>query len=354
MILFGTLAFICLATIGAANDIKWQGNWATGCDFLGNDLRSIKVPGYHCGQECWNNKDCTHFTFSDGTCKLKCGKVSKKDAVGGKSPEHVCGVPRESVSSSCPPPSKPHPTAPSKPHPTTHSKPQPTSHSKPQSASSPVFQPIGPVRQGHTTRYWDCCKPSCAWQGKIPSSPKAVVNTCSVKDGKTVLDANAQSACNGGEAVVCNSNQPWNVSSTLAYGFGVGKAPGLGEDKLCCACYKLDFIDGPVKGKTMVVQITNTGGDVDQTQFDLQIPVGGVGIFNGCSKQWNAPAQGWGDQYGGVHSRDDCKALPEQIRPGCQFRFDWFEGADNPKMTYVQVKCPKELTEKTGCQRSDE
>lgn len=28
--------------------------------------------------------------------------------------------------------------------------------------------------------------------------------------------------------------------------------------------------------------------------FDLQIPGGGVGLFNGCQSQWNAPADGWG------------------------------------------------------------
>lgn len=50
--------------------------------------------------------------------------------------------------------------------------------------------------------------------------------------------------------------------------------------------------------------------------FDLQIPGGGVGIFNGCQSQWNAPANGWGDRYGGVSSIEGCNDLPAAIREG--------------------------------------
>lgn len=101
----------------------------------------------------------------------------------------------------------------------------------------------------------------------------------------------------------------------------------------------------------MIVQVTNSGADVGAHQFDLQIPGGGVGIYNACSKQWNAPNDGWGDKYGGVGSRQDCDSLPGEIRDGCLFRFDWFGGADNPNMNYAEVTCPQELTAITGCSR---
>lgn len=52
----------------------------------------------------------------------------------------------------------------------------------------------------------------------------------------------------------------------------------------------------------MVVQVTNTGSDLSKNNFDIAIPGGGVGLFNGCSNQWNAPVDGWGDRYGGVHT----------------------------------------------------
>lgn len=87
--------------------------------------------------------------------------------------------------------------------------------------------------------------------------------------------------------------------------------------------------------------------------FLLQIPGGGVGIYNGCSAEWGAPSEGWGAQYGGVSSEADCSQLPSALQPGCKWRFEWFENADNPSVSFKQVSCPKELTAKTGCIRSD-
>lgn len=43
---------------------------------------------------------------------------------------------------------------------------------------------------------------------------------------------------------------------------------------------------------------------------------GGAGLFNGCSSQFNAPTSGWGAQYGGLSSRNDCAVLPSAIRAG--------------------------------------
>jgi len=121
----------------------------------------------------------------------------------------------------------------------------------------------------------------------------------------------------------------------------------------------------------MVVQVTNTGGDLGSNvsaelpvpngilrltflpsqHFDLQMPGGGVGIFNGCASQfgsWNG-----GQQYGGVGSRSECDNLPSAVRQGCYWRFDWFKGADNPNMTFQKVTCPAELVAKSGCKRND-
>jgi len=74
----------------------------------------------------------------------------------------------------------------------------------------------GNVQSGVTTRYWDCCKPSCAWSNKADVTNP--VDTCAT-DGITVLDPNTQSGCNGGTAYMCKNQQPWNVSSTLSYGY---------------------------------------------------------------------------------------------------------------------------------------
>ena len=59
-------------------------------------------------------------------------------------------------------------------------------------------------------------------------------------------------------------------------------------------------------------------------------------------------------QYGGISS-DTCSTFPTALQPGCDFRFgDFFENADNPTVDYVQVTCPKALTDKTGCIRAGE
>jgi len=104
----------------------------------------------------------------------------------------------------------------------------------------------------------------------------------------------------------------------------------------------------------MVVQVTNTGGDLSANQFDVQIPGGGVGIYNGCTSQWGAPSTGWGAQYGGVSSASQCSSLPSQLQSGCNFRFGWYGGADNPTMTLTLTVCPKSIVAKTGCQRTDD
>lgn len=101
----------------------------------------------------------------------------------------------------------------------------------------------------------------------------------------------------------------------------------------------------------MLVQSVNTGGDLAGNQFDLQIPGGGTGIFDGCSSQFGGIA---GNQYGGISARSECDTMPAKLRPGCQWRFDWFRNSDNPAFTFTQIKCPAELTSKTGCVRSDD
>lgn len=85
---------------------------------------------------------------------------------------------------------------------------------------------------------------------------------------------------------MCADQSPWAVNSTLAYGFAAVNIAGGSESSWCSACYALKFTSGNAKGKTLIVQATNTGGDLGSNQFDLAIPGGGVGIFNGCTQEW--------------------------------------------------------------------
>jgi hypothetical protein len=74
---------------------------------------------------------------------------------------------------------------------------------------------------------------------------------------------------------------------------------------------------------------------------------------NGCSKQWGAPSNGWGAQYGGISNREACDVLPDPLKNGCYWRYDWFLGAINPNITFTEVACPTALTKNTGCIRAN-
>ncbi|KAJ8982524.1 hypothetical protein NQ317_018565 [Molorchus minor] len=201
---------------------------------------------------------------------------------------------------------------------------------------------------GTTTRYWDCCKPSCAWIENV-KNVDTPVNTCEA-DGETVIDAEIQSACIGGKAYMCSNQQATVVNDTLAIGFAATSFTGGADTNYCCACFLLTF-QGELSGKQLIVQATNTGGDLGSNQFDLAIPGGGVGIFTeGCETQWDTPSNGWGDQYGGVGSDADCSTLPEVLQPGCHFRFQFMQGVSNPAVTFTQIECPAQLLSISGCQ----
>ncbi|CAF1044433.1 unnamed protein product [Adineta steineri] len=304
------LVIYILSVKSIVAQINWNGNnWAMSCDFQGNELSNVQIPGEQCGGRCSQTSGCTHFTWNQykgGTCWMKTGSVTTANAFKTDDPSMVCGV------------------------------------------MNIVVQQGG--QPGTTTRYWDCCKPSCAWPDKV-SGASGPVRSCS-RDGYDILgNSHATSGCDGGEAFVCNNQQPRFVSEQLAYGFAAANIPGL-NDNVCCACYKLDFTSGSAQGKSMIVQVTNTGPDLKAHQFDLQIPGSGVGIRNACSNQWNTGTDGWGQRYGGVSSAQQCDALPEPLRNGCLFRFNWFRGADNPNMVYSKVQCPKELIDASGCKRN--
>lgn len=214
------------------------------------------------------------------------------------------------------------------------------------------------VTTAQTTRYWDCCKVSLGWTGKISAvSGKGAVATCA-KNGTTVVDPGVQDVCGGGgnpgPAYISNNQQPWAVNATTAYGFAAAGLVGKTEADIGCACYSLQFTSGAISGRTLVVQVVSLGASTGSNHFDLLIPGGGVGVLNGCTNQWSAPADGWGARYGGVSSRSGCDQLPAALRPGCQWRFDWMQNAENPSVSYRRIKCPAEITAKSSCVRADD
>jgi len=210
--------------------------------------------------------------------------------------------------------------------------------------------------EGYATRYWDCCKPSCAWTTAVPACQK---------DGKTrITDRNATSGCDGGGyAYECYDFAPWfDASTNMSYGFAAYNAAG------CGTCFQLQFTGtsnggsptgaAAIKGKQMIVQVINIG-NIAAGQFDLLIPGGGVGERTaGCTAQWGQVELG--ATYGGLlltcNNDPACMAskcqsvfgsIPAMLA-GCNWFTDWFSSADNPRLIYKQVSCPSQLTSKSG------
>ncbi|CAI9626872.1 endoglucanase 1 precursor [Alternaria burnsii] len=207
-----------------------------------------------------------------------------------------------------------------------------------------------------TTRFWDCCKPSCGWNGKAQFSRP--VESCTADDKPT--DIAAGTGCNGGSAFQCSNQQPWAINDTLSYGYaGVYITPDLThggiEDAWCCACYQLNFTSEPLIGKSMIVQASNTAYDVtNANRFSLAVPGGNTTSTNACAQQYGVSQSVFGENMAGVKSIDDCQNLPKNLRAGCEWRFDWFKDASYPSANFKRVVCPSEITAKTNCIRNDD
>lgn len=221
-----------------------------------------------------------------------------------------------------------------------------------------------PNLDGFASRYWNCCKPTCAWG---PNAPGKTPATSCAKNGSTVLSSEAASGCDStsGTAFICNWAMPWAESDNLAYAYA------LHADASCGTCYRLVFtgsnhngsISNQTAGKEMFIQIIGTNNLV-VGQFDLLIPGGGVGELNGCTSlghQWTGTPE-LGGLYGGVFSNcvsgdtacvlAQCELLLTTAMPalmdGCKWFANWLKAADYPNVKYEQVPCPVELTQRSG------
>jgi hypothetical protein len=216
--------------------------------------------------------------------------------------------------------------------------------------------PISNGTDGWATRYWDCCKPSCGWSAHA-STP---MQSCA-QDNSRLSSVDTQSACQGSSAFMCWDFVPWSVSDSLSYGFAAFNGAN------CGTCFQLQFTGAsqggdakstpPLSGKTMIVQIINSGG-LQSNQFDLLIPGGGVGDFNACSTQWGS--SDLGAAYGGFLAacsgdktcvQNKCSTLfsgKPLLQAGCTWFTGWFNAGDNPALKYQQITCPSAITSKSG------
>lgn len=134
-----------------------------------------------------------------------------------------------------------------------------------------VYIKDGLSGKANTTHYWNCCKPACSWRENCDSSVDDPIPACDV-GGVDQTDPSDHSICETetpGESYMCTNQQPWAVNDTFAYGFVGASFETDPETKPCCACLLLTF-SGDLDGKSMLVQVTNSGGGQvnDVTQVD--------------------------------------------------------------------------------------
>lgn len=263
--------------------------------------------------------------------------------------------------------------------------------SPPQPPRPPQHPPVKALEAdwhvGFATRYWDCCKPACSWPQAHTAFGEFRTPLCSksgVHNTKPYGPSGCSSPGDSRAGFACYNQGPWPDSldpEQLAYGFVA--APRLGAH--CNSCLEFDFTESRghyepddvgsqrLRGKKMIVQATNVGDDVALGQFDLMIPGGGVGLFNGCAAQWGS-GKDLGITYGGFLSKCQGCAEPgtgckperrpyEEIRQcvlgmcdstfgephlaelkaSCHWFVSFFEVADNPTFRYRAVECPQAI-----------
>ncbi|MBO6075779.1 MAG: glycosyl hydrolase family 5 [Fibrobacter sp.] len=232
----------------------------------------------------------------------------------------------------------------------------------------------GASGSGFASRYWDGCKPSCSWKNNAGSAGPA--KQCSANGKTENTNYDEQSVCSGGGAATCTSQIPFTIDGCDNIGFAFAAVPASNGGQ-CGKCFQLTFTGKgkyetkqnhkALAGKKLIVMVTNIGADVNQGQFDVMIPGGGVGLYNGTS------GYGWGAQgaqYGGLLS--DCEtevgynasnllekrkscltekcnktfASDATAKQGCLFLANFMEAAGNPNHDYVEVECPEVLKQK--------
>lgn len=253
-----------------------------------------------------------------------------------------------------------------------------SSSSAPKSSSSSVVtgqcpnikvKSGGKSGSGWATRYWDCCKPHCSWPEHAHGNYS---KQCTNKGQSENTNWGDGSICSGGPQMTCTSQIPFTIDGCTEMGFAFAAVPAS-DGGSCGKCYQLTFTGKgkystdanhrAIKDKKLIIMTTNIGGDVQQGQFDIMIPGGGVGMFNGCS------SMGWGpqgEQYGGLLS--DCEKAKNynasatlsclkskcaevfssdaKAKQGCLFLAEFMHGAGNPMHDYVEVECPQVLKDK--------
>jgi hypothetical protein len=143
-------------------------------------------------------------------------------------------------------------------------------------ANIDIFGPTTAV----TSRYWDCCKPSCSWADKAKFVDNHPVSSCDT-DQKPLTDFGLGTGCNKGPAFSCANQQPWAINDTFSYGFVGAFLLGGTESHWCCSCYELEFLNGDIKGQKMIVQASNTDYELtSENIFTFGVCASSISLIN--------------------------------------------------------------------------
>jgi len=245
------------------------------------------------------------------------------------------------------------------------------------SGSCPAIKYVsgGMSGAGFASRYWDCCKPSCSWTNNAGAGNEA--RQCDA-NMNIISNPNESSMCDGGRSTTCLSQDPFTIKGCDNLGFAFAAVPGAGPS-VCGRCFLLSFTGTgkyetklghqKLAQKKLIVMASNIGYDVAGGQFDVMIPGGGVGLFNGCASIFG---NNMGAQYGGLLS--DCESevgwsgSDEEIykkrkeclvnkcntvfankataKAGCLFQANFMEAAGNPLHTFKEIECPQVLKDR--------
>ena len=135
---------------------------------------------------------------------------------------------------------------------------------------------------------------------------------------------------------MCPDQVPFYDAEEDAWmGFVAAQDRGSTDD--CCDCYELR-VDG--FSKRLVVQITNHGNV--HGLFDMLVPGGGFGDYEGCAKIFPRASSVAQARYGGMHRAHDCEIVfggfPDDVA-ACRWMFESGVYPTRPPHCNAQFPC---------------
>ena len=185
----------------------------------------------------------------------------------------------------------------------------------------------------------DCCKPSCVWNRGQGIERTPLNAACDAKGNKLGFHAReTPNACEHGGAgvIMCPDQVPFFDAAEDAWmGFVAAQDRGSTDD--CCDCYELR-VDG--FSKRLIVQITNHGHV--HGLFDLLVPGGGFGDYEGCAQIFPRASSVAQARYGGMHRAQDCEIVfggfPADVA-ACRWMFESGIYPTRPPQCNAQFPC---------------